>query len=320
MRKSGGVAVFIKNNLFKYFSHVESECEYVLWFKLSKCLFKTDEDVIFGTVYVPPANSGYNVNIILEKFHYEIDDFARSYKNLVLIGDFNARTSVLTDVTETDADIYNHIDIDPDEVFSTDNVHELENLGFNSKRTSEDKICNKYGKILIDSCKYNDLTILNGRAFTDKNIGRTTCKNSSVVDYVISSVSFLNHFTQFSIRDFCDLYSGAHASIEFHITLQLKTNILNKAYTNEGKIRPWDETKQIDFLHIIDPNKVDELNYMLENTSNLNKDNINEIMTNVESIFEHAAESTFGRYGPRKESNSMNIHADKNRKWFNGDC
>ena len=38
------------------------------------------------------------------------------------MGDYNARTSVLTDVTETDTDIYNHIDIDPDEVFSTDNV------------------------------------------------------------------------------------------------------------------------------------------------------------------------------------------------------
>ena len=29
MRKSGGMAVFIKDNHFKYFSHVESECEYV---------------------------------------------------------------------------------------------------------------------------------------------------------------------------------------------------------------------------------------------------------------------------------------------------
>ena len=65
--------------------------------------------------------------------------------------DFNKRTSVLTDVTETDTDIYSHIDIDPDEVFSTDNVHHLEKLGFNSKRTSEDKISNKYGKVFIDT-------------------------------------------------------------------------------------------------------------------------------------------------------------------------
>ena len=62
---------------------------------------------------------------------------------------------MLTDVTETYTDIYSHIDIDPDEVFSTDNVHELEKLGFNSKRTSEEKIGNKYGKVLIDGCKYN---------------------------------------------------------------------------------------------------------------------------------------------------------------------
>ena len=68
--------------------------------------------VMFGTVYVPPASSGYNVVDILEQFQYELDDFARWYTNLVLTGDFNTHTSVLTDVTETDTDIklYSHSD------------------------------------------------------------------------------------------------------------------------------------------------------------------------------------------------------------------
>ena len=66
---------------------------------------------MFGTVYVPPASSGFNVDDILEQFLYELDDFARWYTNLVLTGDFNTHT-VLTDVTETDTDIklYSHSD------------------------------------------------------------------------------------------------------------------------------------------------------------------------------------------------------------------
>ena len=41
-------------------------------------------------------------------------------------------------------------------------------------------------------------------------------------------------------------------------------------------------------------------------------------MANIESIFENAAENTFGRYGPRKVSTSKNV--DKHKKWFNGEC
>ena len=35
-RKSGGIAVMIKNNIYKHFEYVDTDCEYVLWFKLDK--------------------------------------------------------------------------------------------------------------------------------------------------------------------------------------------------------------------------------------------------------------------------------------------
>ena len=38
-RKSGGIAVQVKNDILKHFSVVDSECEYVLWFTLSKAIF-----------------------------------------------------------------------------------------------------------------------------------------------------------------------------------------------------------------------------------------------------------------------------------------
>ena len=84
---------------------------------------------------------------------------------------------------------------------------------------------------------------LNRRTFLDRNIGRTTCKNSSVVGYVNCSLSFFKYFTNFEIKDFCELYSDAHAPIEFSLRRMLPSN--NKEYTSiaENKIKPWGDLK-----------------------------------------------------------------------------
>lgn len=147
LRKSGGIAVLVRNEIFKFFSSIDSDCEYVQWFKMSKCLFNTTEDVMFGAVYIPPAKSDYRVDEILELFNSELDEHARTYKNLILMGDFNARTSNLIDLTETDTDIYDSIDVDPEDVFNTDNIYELNKYDFAIKRTSQDKITNRCVRI-----------------------------------------------------------------------------------------------------------------------------------------------------------------------------
>ena len=41
-RKSGGIAVMIKKNIYKHFEYVDTDCEYVFWFKLDKALFQSD--------------------------------------------------------------------------------------------------------------------------------------------------------------------------------------------------------------------------------------------------------------------------------------
>ena len=98
-------------------------------------------------------------------------------------------------------------------------------------------------------------------------------------------------------------------------------------FANEGKIRPWDETKYIDFLQIKiktlqskDQSKIEELNDKLEHDQDLNKDNINEVMGNIKSNFEGAAGNTFGRFGAKIVSNTTNKQIIKTKQWFNGDC
>jgi hypothetical protein len=44
----------------------------------------------------------------------------------------------------------------------------------------------------------------------NEGIGKLTCKNSSVVDYVISCVDFFKHIVNFSICEFSKLFSDVH--------------------------------------------------------------------------------------------------------------
>ena len=59
IRRSGGIAVLVNKHIASYFEYIDSDCEYVLWFKLSKVLLNIGEDIYMGAVYLPPINSNY---------------------------------------------------------------------------------------------------------------------------------------------------------------------------------------------------------------------------------------------------------------------
>ena len=73
----------------------------------------------------------------------------------------------------------------------------LESIGIQLNRKSQDNHTNNNDYRLVDICKNDNLTILNGRYGKDKNIGNTTFRGNSVIDYTISSIkgfSLLNDF------------------------------------------------------------------------------------------------------------------------------
>ena len=61
----------------------------------------------------------------------------------------------------------------------------LVDLNVPLERASEDNTRHNYGVKLIELCKRCAMFIANGRLFKDQNIGRMTCKESSLVDYLI---------------------------------------------------------------------------------------------------------------------------------------
>ena len=61
--------------------------------------------------------------------------------------------------------------------------------GIPVNRFSQDSThVNKYGQKLIELCKRCSIYIANGRLSNDKNIGKTTCKDASLVDYLLLSI------------------------------------------------------------------------------------------------------------------------------------
>ena len=109
-----------------------------------------DENLILGTVYLPPENSNFYNNEEFLTMENEILSFCRKHKHVMLSGDFNARTSEMRDYTERDdflADMFN-FDEETSEFFFP--VGRLQLFNLLSNRKSLDKTSNNHGTKLID--------------------------------------------------------------------------------------------------------------------------------------------------------------------------
>ena len=49
----------------------------------------------------------------MEQFYFEVDENSRSFKHLIMMGDFNARTSNIADFAEIDEVLFDQINVDP---------------------------------------------------------------------------------------------------------------------------------------------------------------------------------------------------------------
>jgi hypothetical protein len=175
---------------------LNTESSFVFWFKISKELLGLDEDVIFCIIYIPPEYTVYSFIDAFSEIENEYLTLQRNYKYIVLNGDFNGRTANEPDYKFIEENLFN---IDLPELFDVNRVNILEELNIPVNRTSQDIVKNQYGNRLLELCKCNDLFIVNGRIGGDKNIGKLTCKTCSIVDYVISSVDFLEYIVDMDV-------------------------------------------------------------------------------------------------------------------------
>ena len=143
--------------------------------KILKQYTKLDEDIVFGTVYVPPAQSRFLNEDEFGTFETEITSMCSSHDFVYISEDINARTAELCDFTSLDEFLSEYFDFDQETMQFYDQRASLDSMGIQLDRKSKDKLTSNNGRNLQKLY----LTILNGGYGKDKDIGNMTIRNIS---------------------------------------------------------------------------------------------------------------------------------------------
>ena len=175
-----------------------------LWISMSKTFH--GKSLVIGVIYKPPEGSPYADPTVFAFIEETIADIKRKDEStdICLMGNFNASTANISDIMDNDEDL-DFLNITADAYIP-------------ALRTNLDCHVNNSGKRLISLCKNIGMYILNGRCHNDKDLGKLTCKNASVVDYVICTDELFNRIADFYVDQFDPLLYDIHCPIIFKIS------------------------------------------------------------------------------------------------------
>jgi len=86
-RRSGGIALLVKKNISKYVTILETKSKLVIWFVVSKQYTSLEQDILCGTVYIPPENSSYATDDPFLEIQLELNDFLKKHTHVCIFGD-----------------------------------------------------------------------------------------------------------------------------------------------------------------------------------------------------------------------------------------
>ena len=307
-RHFGGIAVFIKNELrCNSVKIVQQTLDYV-WLKFDKTSFNMDDDIFMCIAYVPPSNSEYLAKIgvdVLEKIQNDITKYS-VIGQIVLTGDFNARTGTAQDFIINDDDT------------GLMNSHYITDKQI-SKRKNSDSITNTRGKELIELCIASRIRILNGRTVGD-TLGYHTChkwNGSSVVDYAAVSENLIscNRIAYFKVHQtLCDL--SDHCCISFKI----KTPARSYLEQPEININPfptkykWHKDAICKFQTALTSNEIQtKIKHFLHKDNNLTENSINESAKDISDIYCLAAEKSLRITNGKSKKTTTKV---KRKQWY----
>ena len=278
-----------------------------MWVCLKKSFFQLEEDIYICFIYIPPVNSTFTNSQDNNSFELLENDVCKfkSKGRVVLMGDFNSRTSTSPDFNVTDDDKYTPVP----EQYNSDEHESLYN------RENED-ICsvNEYGKKLLELCIETELRILNGRMLGDLE-GKLTChkwNGSSTVDYGIVQNSLFREIDFFKVYDLM-----GHLSDHCLISLGLKCNFKATASCNSNiykleKNFKWDPQSKLIYKSTLVSSSVDK---KVKDILNSGSDMTVEDMTNnVNDILLNSAKQAL------QQKKHMKRSSKKKKKWFDRDC
>ena len=329
LRKSGGIGIYIKNDISEHISQIETQSDYSAWIKISKLYTKLEDDIIIGACYVPPQNSKYYNEDDFAQLEQEIMSFCCESKYVFITGDLNAKTASMQDFTRSDASFDKYLDLDQETIDFFDQEAFLQNNNIQVERVSKDKNTNNTGYKIIDICKNNNLYMLNGRYGQDAGKGNYTFRDQSVIDYSISSSEGFSLLTDFKIQELDDIYSDGHSLLQMNmhlntaITLSEHTAETNCALHEKNynpisqKRYKWEQQKSTIFNENIDITKLKDLDSYLDTIGpEITQENMNEITLKLNNLFLDSAEKTLEKTGASTSMNTFKY----DKPWFGLKC
>ena len=310
-RNSGGIIIFYRKELQKHTSVNDKIIDNMLWIKIDKHFLNFDKDLFIGAIYNSPIQSSYTQKQNSD-FFMSLQNKMTSFSpddNIIIGGDFNARTGILPDyIHENEKDI-NFLNL-PDD-YKIDKITTL--------RNNQDIRVNEYGQKLIDFAISTKCKILNGRCLGDY-IGKYTYlgyNGVSTVDYILASESFIlqNHIHAFNVGDI------THLSDHRPLTLRLKyEKLVKKTQRNETVfpkpklIKIKDNNRYKNYL-----NTEMNIETVTQIINDLNKSNVttvtNNITQNIAELYITAANKCNPTKDPTQRPKNKN-----NKTWYTKDC
>ena len=177
----------------------------------------------------------------------------------------------------------------------------------------------------MDLCKTLDVRVVNGRCGADYLIGRQTCKNSSVTDYVIMSPVLFPSIQYFRVLDFDPLLSDIHCPVAFTISVQsqIKHISANEEIFNLDASRErsnnytWKSESKLEFLNHIQEANLDQI--CTDQSGSLSTDSINNITSKISQVLTNAAENSNMVQKKIHYSANSNKNIKHQKPWFNSE-
>ena len=310
-RKSGGISLLYKTKYEHLISTVKLTKNF-LWCRIDKFLFNAEKDLLICGIYIPPEKSPYFDEEIFNELENDIIYFS-SKGNILLLGDFNARTGKLDDFISKEGNSF---------------INDVSENSFTpTKRENFDSMLNKHGKQLIEICRNCNLRILNGRTLGD-SLGKPTFhgrQGTSTVDYIISDQDLIQNVENFIVN--APTYLSDHSQI---LTWIKKQSNNPNAFSNRNEMVADNTSYELPSQYIWESNAAHlfkenlyslhtqtELNRLINSDPPPSKEGVNDFTTKFESIIKEAAKKSFRIKKPKYRHKISNI---SNKKWFDKEC
>lgn len=206
--RSRGVILVVHKNIIRKCTHIALSSDLGVCVKLHCKLLNYDKDVLLFAIYIPPFNTRYSSATLFDELAQVILHNNSENNHVVICGDLNAHT-------QDNEDFFQYKETD-EMASNLGALGQLEKFNIPLQRNSTDahRDYGNYGKALLELCKNLFLFIFNGRCGSDKNLGKATTVENSVIDYMIGSPFILCKVTHFQVHDFDPLLSDKHCLVD----------------------------------------------------------------------------------------------------------